>query len=220
MSQQKSKSAHTQTMASRWAFARENRSRIVANEAQEDMPQQSGKGWSYVVSALYKTSPPDSSTDVLAYVPYLVDLVLHVGLWIVALVLEIVIRTREHRGARVYEEVGTAALATLGISLGGVALSVLVGAMADLKHGSLYPSIVSAITAGGTASAVFSAMYWLTAVQDMNYMSHKEPTKTFFSADHADDELVTTRQLLLWLVALKLLAVGTVRANMRFMPAA
>ena len=181
-------------MASKgWAFARENRARIVdeAQDGKEEMLNQHKPGWSYIVSAMYKTAMTSGEYEVFSYVPYILDLVLHLGLWIVALIFECVIRFRDHRGSRVFEEVGSAAFYSLWLSFGGVFLSIIVGFVADLRQGALYPSIVSAITAGGIASAAFSALYWLAAVGDATYMSHHDATKTFATADHADDELVT-----------------------------
>jgi len=144
-----------------------------------------------------------------------VDLILHLAVWITAIIMEIWIFGQEHRGARKYEEIGSAAFWTLLLAFGGVLITQLANWMAagNAVIGSAYPTTIAMITGGGVASAAFSAITYVLAMQDGEYASTHDATKHFHNAYDKDDKLCTTRQLLLWLIALKLIAVATVKAN-------
>ena len=170
---------------------------------------------SYVVSGVLK-GHEDRQLGYADGIFAVVDVVVHLALWVAAFILELVVRNQEHHGPRVYIELATASVCTLSTALGGVLVSVFIALM-GLKPGSLYPFVCSAITMGGLASAIFSILYYLVAMSDDTTKSHfHDESTTYFTAEHVDDSFVTIRQLTLWLVAIKLLAVGMAQANMKY----
>lgn len=141
------------------------------------------------------------------------DLLVHLGLWFVALGLEIWSNVQEHRGPDMLSEVANASLWTLIVAIGGILVAQLFAMTSGGQEaGKLFPSTFAAIVGGAYASILFSVI-WILSSPTWNQMNTQY---TMAGHDGVDDHLKMQRQYMLWAMALKTFAVVTLKKNADF----
>ena len=177
----------------------------------------------YVVSALMHKDVSDLYSSPWDTGMAVADLVLHLALWTFALILEIAFRAKVPKTDR-FEELAALSMWTLILALTGIALSVVFNVVSKftLPFGGLYPFVTVAIEGGALVSAIASGTYYLIAM--LEYSNNADGVGSgnateglsAFATETGTDAL---RPSLIYLVALKLLAVYMVKTNGKFLPA-
>ena len=179
------------------------------------------KKWSfspgYVVSALMHKDVSDLYSSPADSTMAIVDLALHLALWVFALVLEITFRAKVPKTDR-FEELANLSLLTLIVALTGIALSMVFHGLSrfTLPFGGLYPFVTVAIEGGALVSAIASGTYYLIAILEYNKDADGAEGLSAFATETGTDAL---RPSLVYLVALKLLAMYMAKTNAKFVPA-
>ena len=138
------------------------------------------------------------------------DLVIHLCLWISVLAIDGWVSYQDPLGsgdaAMYMREVETAALTSTVVAWVGLLLALVFGLLGQ-DAGKAYPSTLGFVLGGGLASALFSTVYALLLMGSF-------PEAAVATAK--DDPRTAIRQLTLWAIGLKLLAVSTAKANASF----
>ena len=183
---------------------------------------------SYLISAmLHPGNSKKTWTDIgekWERVPVFFDLLIHVAGWLAILIMEFILISMDDKGSRKYVELVMGSFWSVIIGFFGLFLAQVGNWIAGGKqvNGCVYPTTLALILGGVTASTVFSALYYLLAMMDEHYESSHwcndaETTKcTFATAVDENDKLVHIRHILLWLIAIKLCVVATVKANAHY----
>lgn len=149
----------------------------------------------------------------------LLDLLWHVGLWVVVLVMDVWVAHLPNRADDAHSigedefarEIQWAATMSTGLVWAGLFVAIVFGFLGQTSGGA-WPSTVSLIKGGASASIIFSTVFLFKMITmfgdgtDPQTNWNKTTTLPF----------LTVRQLTLWSVALKCLALAAVDANMTF----
>ena len=131
------------------------------------------------------------------------DLFLHLCFWFVLFAFELWMSLEKDRGSYLNQELQMASLWCLVVALIGILIAQLFGLM-EQDVGKLYATTYAAIIGGGTASTIFSVMWFMTGGDWLM-------TPTSY-----DNPVTTMRFMIYWVIALKTLAVVTASQNASF----
>ena len=143
-----------------------------------------------------------------------IDLLVHLALWFVALALEIWVNTQSHKGHALLSELAMASLWGLIVALIGIVIAQIFAMTAGGQEaGRLFPTTYGAIVGGAYASITFSILWCITQVlpgvfEAMSLQYVDDPAN--------DDALKVQRHMVLWAMALKIVAVVTLAKNASF----
>jgi hypothetical protein len=141
-----------------------------------------------------------------------IDLFAHLGLWFVALALEIWVNSQSHKGHALLSELAMASLWGLIVALIGIVIAQVFAMTAGGQEaGRLFPTTYAAIVGGAYASIVFSILWAITQVQVWPELSLQ-----YVDAPGLDDALKVQRHMVLWAMSLKIVAVVTLVKNASF----
>lgn len=140
------------------------------------------------------------------------DLILHLATWFIALTLEIWCNMEKLRGHALLAELQTASLWGLIAALIGIVVAQLFAMTSGGQEvGRLFPTTYAAIVGGAYASIAFSLLWAITQVSVWPELSLQ------YQDDNANDNaLQVQRQCMLWALALKIVAVVTLKKNASF----
>lgn len=147
-----------------------------------------------------------------AKIAVLFDVLLHLAFWVTALILELWCVNQEHRGSNMLVEIGDASMWALAAAFIGIFIAQLF-AMANggQESGRLFAATYGTIVGGAYASIVFSIMWGVYSATSWAAMIAQ-----YGDGDHLDDNLKVQRQVMLWSMALKIIAVSTLIKNADF----
>lgn len=148
------------------------------------------------------------AADCIGQIVAFVDVLLHVLLWVAALVLDCWIVSIDNLGHQWMRELQIGALVCLGIALFGLLVAQVLGVLGQ-PAGKSWPSTVGLIMGGGAASAVFTLMFCLS-------FSFAVPALLDATDPLADPPYVTVRHCALASLPIKIFALATARANIDF----
>ena len=135
------------------------------------------------------------------------DLVIHLGLWIVPLILE-AWAFGQNMGHFHTKELQLASFWSLVTALIGIAIASFFALFAGGQEaGRLFPSTYALIVGGGTASAAFSFLF-------IQYSMQEWPA--YIASNEYDDKFAILRHIYLWTLVLKILAVACLKKNAEF----
>ena len=147
------------------------------------------------------------------------DLMWHLLLWIAVLIMDVWVAHIPNRpsdahsiGDAFARELQWAATMSTGLVWAGLFLAIVFGFLGQTIGGA-WPSTISLIKGGGTASAIFSALYLLKMIAMVGDgdATTDDDWNTIVALPY-----LTIRQLTIWSLALKCLALAVVDANMQF----
>tara|TARA_B110000208_G_scaffold145500_1_gene175515 strand:+ start:190 stop:921 length:732 start_codon:yes stop_codon:yes gene_type:complete len=139
------------------------------------------------------------------------DLLIHLGVWFIALALEIWANTQENRGPDMLAELNMVSLWSLIVALSGILVAqAFAMTSGGQEAGKLFPTTYAAIVGGAYTSIIMSILW---TIQSASWAA----MVTQYS-DHADldDNLKSQRHVVLWTIALKTCAVVTLKKNADF----
>jgi hypothetical protein len=141
-----------------------------------------------------------------------IDLFVHLGLWFVALALEIWVNSQSHKGHALLSELAQASLWGLIVALIGIVIAQIFAMTAGGQEaGRLFPTTYGAIVGGAYASITFSILWAITQVQVWPELSAQ-----YVDDPGQDDALKIQRHMVLWAMSLKFVAVVTLAKNASF----
>ena len=140
------------------------------------------------------------------------DFLLHLAFWVTAFVLEIWCVNQDHRGSKMLVEIGDASMWALSAALIGIVIAQFFAMFnGGQESGRLFAATYGTIVGGTYASIVFSIMWGVYSATSWAAMIAQ-----YGEGDHLDDNLKVQRQVMLWSMALKIIAVATLTKNADF----
>lgn len=140
------------------------------------------------------------------------DFLLHLAFWVTAFVLEVWCVNQDHRGSKMLVEIGDASMWALSAALIGIAIAQFFAMLnGGQESGRLFAATYGTIVGGTYASIVFSIMWGVYSATSWAAMIAQ-----YGEGDHLDDNLKVQRQVMLWSMALKIIAVATLTKNADF----
>lgn len=141
-----------------------------------------------------------------------VDLLVHLSLWFVALGLELWVNGQSDKGHSLLSELATASLWALTTALVGIVIAQVFAMTAGGQEaGRLFPTTYAAIVGGTYTSIVFSLLWAITQVSVWPELSAQ-----YMDNPELDDKLKDQRHMMLWSLALKIIAVVCLAKNASF----
>lgn len=160
-------------------------------------------GWNYCMSAMAGT----------------IDLIYHVLLWVAILIMDCWVANLPHRGEDAHsigdmyaEEIQWGATVCTILVWIGLVISIIFGFLGQIP-GSAWPSTVSLMRGGAIGGIVFSSLYALKLMMMVGGGPHD--TANNWNVVTAEPE-ITVRQLTLWVIGLKCLALTCLDANLNY----
>jgi len=139
------------------------------------------------------------------------DLLIHLGVWFIALVLEIWANTQENRGSDMLAELNMVSLWSLIVAISGILVAqAFAMTSGGQEAGKLFPTTYAAIVGGAYTSIIMSILWTIQSASWAAMVAQY--------SDHADldDNLKSQRHVVLWTIALKTCAVVTLKKNADF----
>tara|TARA_B110000444_G_scaffold194633_1_gene184963 strand:+ start:126 stop:863 length:738 start_codon:yes stop_codon:yes gene_type:complete len=139
------------------------------------------------------------------------DLLIHLGVWFIALALEIWSNTQENRGPEMLAELSMVSLWSLIVALSGILVAqAFAMTSGGQEAGKLFPTTYAAIVGGAYTSIIMSILWTIQSPMWTAMVTQY--------SDHADldDNLKSQRHVALWTIALKTCAVVTLQKNASF----
>lgn len=177
---------------------------------------------SYLISAPLHSKfvePFWTNANYIGMMAAFADLMWHLLLWIAVLIMDVWVAHIPNRpsdahsiGDAFARELQWAATMSTGLVWAGLFLALVFGFLGQTIGGA-WPSTISLIKGGGTASAIFSALYLLKMIAMVGDgdATTDDDWNTIVALPY-----LTIRQLTIWSLALKCLALAVVDANMQF----
>ena len=131
------------------------------------------------------------------------DLLLHLCFWFVPFGFELWMSLQTDRGSYIHQELQMGSLWCLIVALIGILVAQLFGLM-EQDVGKLYATTYAAIIGGGTASIIFSGLYFMSG------------GAWLLTPTSPDNPVTSFRFMVYWCIALKTLAVVTASQNAAF----
>ena len=141
-----------------------------------------------------------------------IDLLVHLALWFVALGLELWVNGQSDKGHALLSELAMASLWALITALVGIVIAQVFAMTAGGQEaGRLFPTTYAAIVGGTYTSIAFSFIWTITQVAVWPELSAQ-----YVDAPELDDNLKQQRHMVLWSLALKIIAVVCLAKNASF----
>lgn len=139
------------------------------------------------------------------------DLLIHLAVWITAIILEIWINAQESKGPAMLSELAMVSLWSLIVSLSGIFVAQCFAMWPGGQDiGKLYATTYGAIVGGAYTSIIMSILW---AVQSVGWAAM---AAQYSDDPELDDDLKSQRHAVLWAIALKICAVVTLEKNASF----